>query len=135
LVQCHIALLTIQSLWSDAQFNFTSIYSFFFNFLKYYSAILSVWHVVLAFQILWPKFCMHFVILYVLHALPISVLVFLLSKYLVSSRDALFIVKFSLTFKYFRSIANKYITQRQKLPRSFYLHKWKANMTFFTYTC
>jgi len=50
---------------------------------------------------------MYLVNLYVLYALPISVFLILLLKYLMSSHDAIFIVKFSLTFHYSRSIATK----------------------------
>jgi len=69
--------------------------------------------------------------MYVLHALPISVLVILFFIYLFSPHDAIFIVKFSLTFHYFRSIVTKYVAQLLKQPRSFYLCKWKANMAVY----
>jgi len=40
-------------------------------------------------------------------------------KGLISSHDAIFIVKFSLTFHYFRSIVTKYVAQILKLPTFF----------------
>jgi len=77
--------------------------------------------VVLALQVLGPNFSMYFVTLYVLHAVPISVLFILFFIYLVSSHDAIFIVKFSLTFHYFRNIATKYVAQILKLHRFFFI--------------
>ena len=63
---------------SDARFNLTSIHFF----LKFCVMLLChfIWHVLLALQLLWPKFYMYFVTLYVLHAVPIRVLLFLYSN-------------------------------------------------------
>ena len=77
---------------------------------------------------------MYFVTMYVLHALPISVLIILFFIYLVSSHDAIFIVKFSLTFHYFRSIVTKHDAQILKLPRIFtYINGRQNGSLLYTY--
>ena len=131
-VGCHIALLTCQlsSPYVQMHDSISHPYIHFFNFVLILLCHF-IWHVILTLQVLRLKFCMYFVTLYALHVVPISVLVILFFKYLVRSYVAIFIVGFSLTFNYIGSTVTKYVTQLLTQPRSFYLHKWNANMAVY----
>jgi len=58
-------------------------------FVKYISAILFAWHVVLTLQVSWQMFCVSLVLLHLLHAVTINVLLHMSFKYLESSNYVL----------------------------------------------
>jgi len=88
------------------------------NFVMNISALLFAWHVVLTLQVLWEMFCMLLLLLHLLHAVSIKVLLHMSFKYLERSNYVICHCTIFLTlhYRYFRSIAIKYVIRSLKLP-------------------